>query len=78
LNTLARKYEVGVDAIALRYSMDKLRPYIVLSGASNLMHLEQNLLANQFNLTRSEMEELDQFKVTPTFYWTERKALAWN
>ena len=78
LNALAEKYGVGIDAISLRYCMDKLTPFIVLSGASNLVHLEQNLLANQFNLTPLEIETLDQFTVSPNFYWTERKNLSWN
>ncbi|MGI9550551.1 MAG: aldo/keto reductase [Aurantibacter sp.] len=78
LKTLSGKYGVNVDAIALRFCEDTLKPFKVLSGASNKQHLEDNLKMNQFELTKQELQSLEQFKVSSEFYWNERSALAWN
>jgi aryl-alcohol dehydrogenase-like predicted oxidoreductase len=47
---LAKKYQVGTDAIALRYVMDNLEPTYLLSGASTIEQLEQNIKAYNFKL----------------------------
>ncbi|MEM7104762.1 MAG: aldo/keto reductase [Bacteroidota bacterium] len=78
LEQLANKYNVGIDAIALRYCLDYLDPYVVLSGAVNHEHIIQNLKANNFKLLKSEVEELSSFGRTTEDYWSERKQLAWN
>jgi aryl-alcohol dehydrogenase-like predicted oxidoreductase len=49
---MAKKYQVGTDAIALRYVMDNLEPTYLLSGASNIEQLEQNIKAYNFKLER--------------------------
>ena len=78
LQTLADKYQVGIDAIALRFCLDSIHPFMVLSGASEWQHLLENLKANQFTLTEAEIHTLQQFKTDPEAYWQERSALAWN
>ncbi|MDO6820568.1 aldo/keto reductase [Zobellia sp. 1_MG-2023] len=78
LKTLAEKYEVGVDAIALRYVMDKVQPDYVLSGAADIHQLEQNLKANSFTLNEEELAELTKEKVNSKAYWEERSRLSWD
>ena len=78
MNRLAKKYNVGADAIALRYCIDVFPDALVLSGANNGVHLAANLKADQFSLTNSEIEELSTFGISNNNYWKERKALAWN
>lgn len=78
LQTLADKYSVGLDAIALRFCMDSIDVYKVLSGASNSVHLSDNLKVNQFELEESDIRKLKEFAIEPEEYWKERKELAWN
>ncbi len=78
LQGLADKYEVGIDAIALRFCMDSLQPQIVLSGAAKPEHVLQNLKAYDFQLSPEEVNELRSFAVDPESYWAERKQLTWQ
>jgi aryl-alcohol dehydrogenase-like predicted oxidoreductase len=76
--SLAEKYNVGADAIALRYCIDNFHEAKVLSGANNSIHLTANLKADGFTLTASEIEQLAAFGIYSEEYWQERKALSWN
>ena len=58
--------------------MDYLDPTLVLSGASNILQLEQNLTAFNFKLTDAEISELITFSLPPNYYWEERSNLEWN
>jgi len=78
LDTLAKKHNVGTDAVALRYAMDNLEPTCVLSGASNKEQLEQNIKAQNFKLGKEELKVLNSFKIDSLEYWEERNKLAWN
>ncbi len=78
LTTLAKKYNVGIDAIALRFCMDSIAPYQVLSGAANEVHISQNSKATQFELDDRDLTALKEMAITPQSYWAERKLLAWN
>ena len=78
LEHLAKKYDVGIDAIALRFVMDNLQPTYVLSGASNTKQLQENLKANTFTLANSELKTLKSLAVSAENYWQERSALSWN
>ncbi|MCG9793450.1 aldo/keto reductase [Flavobacterium algicola] len=78
LEALAKKYEVGVDAIALRFCIQSVDPFIVLSGASSVQHVKDNNKANNFELSQEDLETLYTFKVKPSKYWSERKQLQWN
>lgn len=78
MENLAKKYKVSVDAIGLRFVMDHLKPAVVLSGASTLRQLSQNLKARHIQLEMEELAELKQLAVDSTFYWNERKNLKWQ
>lgn len=78
LEKLAAKYEVGIDAIALRFCIDSIDPFMVLSGASEESHISSNLEATKFELNEDELIKLKQFAISPEKYWRERSQLAWN
>jgi len=75
---LAKKYGVGVDAVAMRFAMDSFPNALVLSGVNNSEHLAANLKANQFKLSVPEMDQLSAFAIESPEYWNERKQLQWN
>jgi aryl-alcohol dehydrogenase-like predicted oxidoreductase len=78
LEHLAAKYEVGVDAIALRFCIDSIPLFKVLSGAATEQHLIDNLKAERFKLSLDDVEQIKRLTVDPASYWTERKKLKWN
>lgn len=78
LSELANKYNVGIDAIALRYCIDSISSFKVLSGASNIEHLRNNLKAADFELEPEDIQILKGMAINPDQYWNERKQLAWN
>lgn len=78
ITELAEKYEVGVDAIALRFCIDSFPLYSVLSGAATFNQLSENLKALDFQLSASELEQLKALAIKPQRYWQERKQLEWN
>lgn len=78
LEQLAAKYKVGIDAIALRFCMDSISPFMVLSGASNKSHITENLKMTKFRLEEKELTSLQRFSVSSDQYWQERKMLGWN
>ena len=78
LEKLAKKYVVGVDAIALRFIIDSVEPDFVLSGASNTGELKDNLKALNFKLTKSEINTLKLLNIPPKEYWEERSNLTWD
>ena len=78
LADLAKKYNTGTDAIALRFCMDSIQPSFVLSGAATINQLKENLRANTFKLTDADIDLLKSLKVNSENYWNERKQLRWN
>ncbi|MFT5964669.1 MAG: aryl-alcohol dehydrogenase-like predicted oxidoreductase [Flavobacterium sp.] len=78
IDSLAKKYRVGTDAIALRFVMDNLEPTYLLSGASSTGQLEQNIKAYSFKLDKEELQSLNSFKTDSQKYWKERNVLSWN
>jgi aryl-alcohol dehydrogenase-like predicted oxidoreductase len=78
LSQLSKKYNVGVDAIALRFCVDTIAPFKVLSGAAISDHITANLKVNDFELTNTEIDLLKRFAIEPKDYWQERKQLDWN
>lgn len=78
IDSLAKKYRVGTDAIALRFIMDNLEPTYLLSGASSIDQLEQNIKAYSFKLDKEELKVLQSFKTDSQKYWKERNELSWN
>lgn len=75
---LSDKYDVGVDAIALRFCLDALSPFRVLSGAATVEQVQSNLQAETFKLSSDEVQSLQSLAVEPETYWVERKQLPWN
>ena len=78
LEGLAKKYQVGIDAIALRFVIDSLKPTYVLSGASDNNQLKSNMKAFKFKLSEEEINILKTICVLPQTYWEERSKLHWN
>lgn len=78
LQSMAKKYKVGVDAIALRFCLDSVPNYVVLSGAQSLDHLRDNLKALEFSLDVDDVAALRGEAVDPSAYWNERKQLIWS
>lgn len=78
LESISKKHAVGIDAISLRYCEQTIPNSVVLSGESNNVQLKQNLHLNTFSLSNNEIDLLNSFKISPEFYWKERKQLIWN
>lgn len=78
LDQLSYRYQVGIDAIALKFCEQTINNNLVLSGASTIEHLEANLKVESFKLSNTDIEKLKDFKIKPTNYWNERKQLNWN
>lgn len=78
LATLSQKHEVGVDAISLKYCAQTIPKSMILSGASNIRQLQENLKAHTFTLSDEDLVLLDAFKIPAEHYWSERKKLTWN
>lgn len=78
LSKMANKYAVGVDAIALKFCVQTIDPFIVLSGASEPDQVKENLKSNEFQLLEEDLSELKSFGINATDYWVERKLLNWN
>jgi len=78
LERLAIKYNVQVDAIALKFCQQTIQDSIVLSGASNDLHMESNFKMNDFKISEDEIIVLRSLKIAPQKYWDERKQLGWN
>ena len=75
---LSEKYETGIDAIALRFCMDSISVFKVLSGATNIQHLTDNLQVSNFELEKNDISVLKELLIDPEQYWSERKKLTWN
>jgi aryl-alcohol dehydrogenase-like predicted oxidoreductase len=78
LAQLAKKHEVGVDTIALRFCMDSIPVFKVLSGAADEGHLSSNLEVSKFKLEEGDLLSLKALSISPQDYWDERKKLGWN
>lgn len=78
ITKLADKYNVGADAIAIRFCVDSFPDAVTLSGASTAEQLRSNLAAKTFKLQKEEMEQLGSYKTDPILYWGERKLLSWQ
>lgn len=78
LQTLADKYRVGVDAIALAAVIAQPFVDIVLSGAARIDHLESNLKAIDVIWENDPLDELEGFAESAEDYWAFRSGLAWN
>lgn len=77
LESLSNKYDTSIDAVALRFCLDAINPFMVLSGASEKDQLASNLLADNFQLTSKEIQQIKTLGIKPSSYWKERKQLPW-
>jgi aryl-alcohol dehydrogenase-like predicted oxidoreductase len=75
---LARKYEVGPDAIALAAAAAQPWADTVLLGPASVPQLRSNLKARDIRLTTAELDELATLAQPPDEYWAQRAALPWN
>jgi len=78
LANMARKYEVGMDAIALAFVLTQPWANVVLSGAAVETHLVSNVEAAKIKLSHDDIEHLTHFAQPVNDYWQQRKALEWN
>lgn len=78
LKSLSKKYNVGIDALALRFVIDYLEPTYVLSGASSKKQFSENLKTLSFSFTDKEIEDLKNLQVNSKTYWEERGNLNWD
>lgn len=78
LEEISKKHNVGVDVIALKFCEQTIVKSLVLSGVSNIVHLESNLKADTVILSEDDISMLKNFKIDKTNYWQERKQLQWN
>ncbi len=78
LEKLATQYNVGMDAIALQFCRQTMEPFKVLSGASRVYQVNENVKAAEICLAEAEIAALKRLAVDPELYWNERKLLPWN
>mgnify|MGYP005992984035 CR=1 FL=1 len=78
IKLLSEKYNIGEDAIPLRYCLEVFPSAKVLSGVTKSSHLLSNLKVNDFKLLPSEIEKLTDFGISAKEYWQERKELTWR
>ncbi len=78
LTELSKKLEVSPDQLALSFVLNQPFIDIVLSGASNVAHLESNIEASKIKLDSSVMNTLESLSELPKEYWKTRGSLDWN
>lgn len=78
LEQVAQNHQVGVDAIAIAYILQKAVGHVVLSGAATTEHLTSNLQAANVLLTDQEIKLLDRMAIDSQDYWGFRSQMAWN
>lgn len=78
ITKLANQYNVGADAIGIRFCLDSFPGALVLSGAGSSDQLHSNLAAKTFKLHEEELEILKSYKIEPAMYWDQRKQLPWQ
>lgn len=78
LDLLARKYGVGMDAVALAFVLAQPWAHLVLSGAATETHLQSNLEAARVALSEDDLAHLRYFAQAKEAYWHQRSRLPWN
>lgn len=74
----ARKLTVTPDALALAWVLEHDWVDVVLSGASTLKQLHENLKAFDLPLDESSRDVLEGLEQSPESYWHKRSSLSWN
>lgn len=78
LKQIADTHQVGVDALCLAYILAQPFVHVVLSGAAVADHLISNAQAVVVSLSSAQLRTMDQLRMRPEQYWSERSALDWN
>jgi len=78
LKRIAKRYNVGIDAIAIAYILQHSWVSTVLSGAVTSEQLESNLKALNVKLSVADLNMLYSMVEIPEKYWKTRSELEWN
>lgn len=78
LQKMAKKYNVGIDAISIAFVLQQPWTHTVLSGAGTEEQLLSNLQAQDVHLSREDMNTLSSMRETAVAYWQKRAQLPWN
>jgi aryl-alcohol dehydrogenase-like predicted oxidoreductase len=78
LQSIAKKYNVGIDAVSLAYILRQPWVSTVLSGAVNQEQFKSNLKALKVELSESDLNIINSMVETPEKYWGIRSELEWN
>ncbi|QRN97405.1 aldo/keto reductase [Archangium violaceum] len=78
LREVAEGLGVGVDAVAIAAVLARPWVSVVLSGATTVEQLQDNLRALEVKLGDEAWEQLQSLVETPETYWAKRSALPWN
>jgi aryl-alcohol dehydrogenase-like predicted oxidoreductase len=78
LREVAGELGVGVDAVALAAVLAQPWASVVLSGATTVEQLQENLRALEVKLGDEHHERLNALVETQELYWAKRSALPWN
>ena len=78
LQSISKKYNVGIDAISIAYILRQPWVNTVLSGAVNQEQLKSNLKALKVELSESDLNIINSMAETPEKYWRIRSELEWN
>ncbi|WP_257461937.1 aldo/keto reductase [Archangium lipolyticum] len=78
LREVAEGLGVGVDAVALAAVLAQPWVSVVLSGATTVEQLRDNLRALEVKLGDEAWERMRSLAETPETYWAKRSSLPWN
>ncbi|MFL5729666.1 MAG: aldo/keto reductase, partial [Cytophagaceae bacterium] len=78
LNTLAEKYNTGIDALCMAFALAQPWASVVLSGASTEKQLLSNLKAESVNMDQKDLTTLSGLAESSAEYWKSRAGLKWN
>ena len=78
LEEQARRFSTTIDAIAIKFALEK--PFVdsVLSGAATADQLRQNLHALEIPWDNTAETAMRSLSEPPEAYWQTRKSLPWN
>lgn len=78
LRSVAEKYGVSEDAVALGWITSRPFVDVVLSGAATVEQLRSNIQAAELQLSEDEISQLDHLRMDSVRYWQERGNMEWN
>lgn len=78
LEEQAQRLNTSMDALAIRFILEKPFVDVVLSGATTTRQLEQNVAALDITWDNTATEALEKLGENPETYWNKRNNLPWN